>query len=63
MKPSADPLVLNCNPNAGDPHPQSRQWRAINVRFMENADIEGKIVYAGPQDAQVVEAFVLRPTA
>ena len=61
MKPSADPLVLKCNPQVGDHHPEATLWRAINVRLMESADIEGKIEYAGPQRALLVEAFVLRP--
>jgi len=60
MKPSADPLVLKCLPHVGDLHPQSKQWHAINVRLLESADIEGKVVYAGPHDGQLVEAFVLR---
>jgi hypothetical protein len=63
MKPSSDPLVLKSHPGVGDRHPKSPQWRAVNVRLMESADIEGKVVYKGPQNLQVVEAFVLRPAA
>ncbi|MGV3661491.1 MAG: hypothetical protein ACO1TE_14985 [Prosthecobacter sp.] len=63
MKPSADPLVLKSRPGVGDSHPQAPQWRAVNVRLMEGADIEGKIVYAGPKNWQVVEAFILSPAA
>jgi len=63
MKPSADPLVLKSNPNVGDPHPQSHQWYAINVRLMNSADIEGEIVYAGPRHGPMVERFVLQSAA
>lgn len=63
MKPSSDPLVLKCHPCAGATHPKAPEWRAVNVRLMENADIEGKVVYKGPQNLQVTEAFVLKPAA
>lgn len=63
MKPSADPLILKSHPGVGDPHPQAPQWHAAQVRLLESADIEGKVVYAGPENWQVVEAFVLRPAA
>ncbi len=63
MKPSAEPLVLKQNPFVGDPHPKSPQWRAIDVRLLESADIEGKIIYSGPQQVKVVEAFVLKVAA
>jgi len=63
MKPSSDPLVLKSHPYVGESHPKAPQWRAVNVRLMENADIEGKVVYKGPQNLQVVEAFVLRTAA
>jgi hypothetical protein len=59
MKPSADPLVLKCNPQVGDRHPEATQLHAINVRLMESADIEGKIEYVGPQRGRLVEVFVL----
>lgn len=39
------------------------QWRAVTVRLMENAEIEGKVVYKGPQNLQVTEAFVLKSAA
>ncbi len=63
MKPSSDPLVLKCQPYVGDTHPKAPQWRAVTVRLMENADIEGKVVYTGPKNLQVTEAFVLRSAA
>ena len=63
MKPSSDPLVLKSHPYVGDTHPKAPQWRAVNVRLMENADIEGKVVYKGPQNLQVTEAFVLKSAA
>ncbi len=63
MKPSADPLVLQQNPFVGDPHPKSPQWRAIDVRLLESADIEGKIIYSGPQQLKMVESFVLKAAA
>lgn len=63
MKPSSDPLVLKRPPSIGELHPKAPQWRAIDVRLLENADIEGKIVYAGPQQLRVVENFVLKAAA
>lgn len=63
MKPSSDPLVLKSHPYVGDTHPKAPEWHAVNVRLMENADIEGKVVYKGPKNLQVVEAFVLRAAA
>lgn len=63
MKPSSEPLVLKSHPDVGDLHPNSPQYRAVQVRLMDSSDIEGKVVYAGPKDWQVVEAFVLRPAA
>jgi len=63
MKSSADPLVLKRSPFVGDLHPKSPQWHAIDVRLLDSADIEGKVIYAGPQRGHVVEAFVLRPTS
>ena len=63
MKPSADPLVLEHKPYVGDFHPLSPQWRAIDVRLLESADVEGKIVYVGPQHVKVVETFVLKAAA
>lgn len=63
MKPSFEPLVLPSLPDVGDLHPLSPQYRAVEVRLMESADIEGKVVYAGPKSWQVVEAFVVRPAA
>jgi hypothetical protein len=63
MKPSSDPLVLKSPPYVGDTHPKAPQWRAVKVRLMENADIEGKVVYKGPQNLQVTEAFVLKSAA
>lgn len=63
MKPSPDPLVLNSHPGIGDPHPQAPQWRAVKVRLLDGADIEGKVVYSGPNNWQVVEAFILRMAA
>ncbi len=63
MNPSYDPLALKQNPIVGDPHPKSPQWRAINVRLLDSADIEGKIIYAGPQHDHLAEAFVLKSAA
>lgn len=63
MKPSFEPLVLKSHPGVGDVHPLSPLYRAVEVRLMESADIEGKVVYAGPKSWQVVEAFVVRPAA
>ncbi len=63
MKPSSEPLVLKSHPHVGEPHPQAPEFRAIQVRLMDSADIEGKVVYAGPKNWQVVEAFVLRAAA
>ena len=63
MKSSADPLVMQRSPYVGDLHPKSPQWYAINVRLLDSADIEGKVIYAGPQSDHVVETFVLRPTS
>ena len=62
MKPSADPLVMLRRPFVGDLHPKSPHWRAIGVRQLENADIEGEITYANPQHGQMMESFVLRPS-
>lgn len=63
MTPSADPLVLKTNPDVGDPHPKAPQFRAVQVRLMDSADIEGKVIYHGPKNWQVTEAFVLRAAA
>jgi len=63
MKSSTDPLILKRPPYVGDLHPKSPQWYAIDVRLLDSADIEGKVIYAGPQRTHVVEAFVLRPTS
>ena len=63
MKSSAAPLVMKRSPYLGDLHPKSPQWYAIDVRLLDSADIEGKIIYAGPQRAHVVETFVIRPTS
>jgi hypothetical protein len=63
MKPSFEPLVLKSHPDVGDVHPLSPLYRAVEVRLMDSADIEGKVVYAGPKSWRVVEAFVLRPAA
>ena len=63
MKSTADPLVMQRSPYVGDLHPKSPQWYAINVRLLDSADIEGKVIYAGPQSDHVVETFVLRPTS
>ncbi len=63
MTPSLEPLVLKSHPHVGEPHPHAPQWRAVQVRLMESADIEGKVVYAGPKDWQVVETYVLRSAA
>ncbi|MDI1313260.1 hypothetical protein [Prosthecobacter sp.] len=63
MKPSADPLVLKQSPFIGDPHPKSPQWRAVNIRLLDNADVEGKVIYMGPQYGKVVETFVLKAAA
>ena len=63
MKPSSEPLVLKTPPHIGEPHPQAPEWRAVQVRLMDSADIEGKIVYAGPKNWQVVEAFILKSAA
>ena len=63
MKSSADPLVLKRSPYVGDLHPKSPQWYAIDVRLLDSADIEGKVIYAGPQREKVIETFVLRPTS
>ncbi len=63
LSPSADPLVLKSHPNLGEPHPKAPQFRAIQVRLMDSADIEGKVVYAGPTNWQVTESFVLRCAA
>jgi hypothetical protein len=59
MKPSSEPLVLRSPPHIGEPHPQAPEWRAVQVRLMDSADIEGRIVYAGPKNWQVVESFIL----
>ena len=63
MKPSLEPLVLRSHPDVGDAHPLAPQYRAVEVRLMDSADIEGKVVYAGPKSWQVIEAFVVRPAA
>ncbi|WP_395753778.1 hypothetical protein [Prosthecobacter sp.] len=63
MKPSFEPLVLKSHPDVGDQHPLAPQYRAVEVRLMDASDIEGQVVYAGPQSWQVVEAFVVRPAA
>jgi hypothetical protein len=63
MKPSADPLILKRPPGLGDPHPKAPQWHAVQVRLLESADIEGKVVYSGPKNWQVEEAFILRAAA
>jgi len=63
MKPSSEPLVLKSHPHVGEPHPKAPEFRAIQVRLLESADIEGKVVYAGPKNWQVVEAFVLKSAA
>jgi len=63
MKPSFEPLVLPSHPDVGDAHPLSPQFHAVEVRLMESADVEGQVVYAGPQSWPLVEAFVLRPAA
>ncbi|WP_395741169.1 hypothetical protein [Prosthecobacter sp.] len=63
MKPSLEPLVLRSQPDVGDVHPLSPQFRAVEVRLMNGSDIEGKVLYAGPQSWQVEESFVLRPAA
>jgi hypothetical protein len=63
MKPSADPLVLKSCPDVGDLHPKDPQYLAVQVRLLESADIEGKVVYTGPKNWQVTEAFVLRCAA
>lgn len=63
MNPSADPLILKSPPNVGEPHPKAPQFRAVQVRLMDSADIEGKVVYAGPKNWQVTEAFILRAAA
>jgi hypothetical protein len=62
-QPSFEPLVLKSHPDVGDAHPTSPQFRAVQVRLMDSADIEGKVVYVGPKNWQVVEAFVLRSAA
>ena len=61
MKPPSDPLVSKCQPYVCDTHPKSPQWRAVNVRLMDGADVEGKVAYHGPKNGRLVEAFVLRP--
>lgn len=63
MKPSSEPLVLQSHPHVGEPHPQAPEYRAIQVRLMDSADIEGKVVYAGPKNWLVVESFVLGAAA
>jgi hypothetical protein len=63
MKPSAEPLALKSCPDVGDAHPNAQQFRAVQIRLMDNSDIEGKVVYAGPKNWQVIESFVLRPAA
>jgi hypothetical protein len=63
MKSSADPLILKRSPYLGDLHPKSPQWYAIDVRLLDSADIEGKVIYAGPQREKVIETFVLRPSS
>ena len=63
MKASADPLILKRSPYVGDLHPKSPQWYAIDVRLLDSADIEGKVIYAGPRREKVIETFVLRPTS
>lgn len=63
MKPSSEPLVLKSHPHVGEPHPLAPLWRAVQVRLMDSADIEGTVVYAGPKDWQLVESFVLRSAA
>ena len=63
MKPSSEPLVLKLHPSVGDTHPKAPEWRAVDVRLLESADIEGKVVYKGPKNMQVVEAFVLKMAA
>lgn len=63
MTPSSEPLVLKIHPAVGDTHPEAPQWRAVDVRLLESADIEGKVVYRGPRNLQVVEAFVLKLAA
>jgi hypothetical protein len=63
MKPSADPLALRSNPNDGDPHPKAPLFHAVQVRLLDSADIEGKVVYVGPKNWQVVECFILRAAA
>lgn len=59
MTPSSEPLVLKSHPDVGDLHPHSPQYRAVQVRLMDSADVEGQVIYAGPKNGQVVEAFVL----
>lgn len=63
MTPSSDPLALEQNPTVGDPHPKSPQWRAIDVRLLDSADIEGKIIYSGPQQGKMIESFILKAAA
>ncbi|MBB5031460.1 hypothetical protein [Prosthecobacter vanneervenii] len=63
MKPSFEPLVLPSHPDVGDLHPLSPLYKAVEVRIIDSADIEGKVVYAGPRSWQVEEAFVVRPAA
>lgn len=60
MKLPPSPLVLNHCPHTGDAHPQTPEWRAVNIRTSITADIEGRIVYLGPKKARKAEAFVLR---
>lgn len=61
MKASVEPLVLNRNPHVGDPHPHLNDWRVVNVRTILSADIEGKIVYLGPQEERMEAMFILKP--
>ncbi len=63
MQPSFEPLVLKSLPDVGDAHPTSPQFRAVQVRLLESADIEGKVLYVGPQNWQFVESFVLNSAA
>ncbi len=60
MKAAAEPLVLNRNPHVGDPHPHMNDWRAVNVRTILSADIEGKIVYLGPHEERMEAMFILK---
>lgn len=63
LQSTGEPLVLKTHPGVGDAHPRSPQLRAVQVRLMDSADIEGKVVYAGPKNWQITESFILRAAA